>query len=139
MKENAYCRCLYFSANALARSITRMAEEEFAATGLPPSYAFILMTVNKQPGLAAGEIAATMLLDPSTITRLMEKLETKGYIKRHSEGKFTRVYPLAPSLELDPVIKQAWKKLYERYTAALGDLQTADLAQQLFSLSQKLE
>lgn len=79
MKEHAYCRCLYFSANALARAVTRIAEEEYAAVGLAPSHAFILMTVNKQPGITAGEVADIMLLDPSTVTRLVEKLEKQGY------------------------------------------------------------
>ena len=30
--------CLYFTANSLARNITRMGEEEFAVLGMTPSY-----------------------------------------------------------------------------------------------------
>lgn len=32
--------CLYFSANRIARLLTKMAEEEFAVTTLPPTYGF---------------------------------------------------------------------------------------------------
>lgn len=139
MKEHVYCRCLYFSANALARAMTRIAEEEYAAVGLAPSYAFVLMTVNKQPGITAGEVAEIMLLDPSTVTRLVEKLEKQGYLRRHSEGKYTHIYPLAPALALDAPIREAWKNIYERYTAIIGQEKGLDLAVELFQVAQQLE
>ena len=80
--EHPYCRCLFYAANALARTITRLAEEAFAPTGLAPSPAFVLMTVHRQPGVQPSEIAAIMMLSPSTVTRLVEKLEAKGLLLR---------------------------------------------------------
>jgi len=50
-KNNIYCKCLLYSANALSRAITKMAEEEFSVVELAPSYAFVVMTVNSNPGL----------------------------------------------------------------------------------------
>jgi DNA-binding MarR family transcriptional regulator len=92
-KSAKYCGCLYFASNALARNITRLAEEAYAPTGLAPSHAMLLMAVIDQPGINPTEIAEIMLLKPSTVTRLVEKLEQKGLATRQSNGKFTEITP----------------------------------------------
>ena len=48
---NTYIKeCLYFTANRLSRVITKMAEDEFAASGLSPTYAYLLMAVYEKEG-----------------------------------------------------------------------------------------
>lgn len=116
-----FCRCLFYSANALSRTITRMAEEEFAVTGFAPTYGFILMTTIKHPGIAIGDIAEIMQLTPSTLTRLIDKLESKGYLQRKNEGKYTYVSPTGEALKLEGPLKAAWFSLYKRYVAILGE------------------
>jgi len=141
MKEKGaeYCRCLYYSASALARGMTRLAEESFSMTGLTPSYAFLLMTVNDHPGIQAGEISRNLLLAPSTVTRLIEKMEAKGYLERKTSGKFTAVYPTVRSLEYDSKIREAWHNLYRRYIDLLGEESSRQLTSEIFAASQKLE
>ena len=75
-----FCRCLFYAANALARTITRLSDDAFARTGLAPSLGFVLITVNRQPGVQPSEVAEIMMLDPSTVTRLVEKLQGKGLV-----------------------------------------------------------
>lgn len=115
-----------------------MADEEFAVTGLSPSYAFILMTINKKPGILAGEIARIMQLTPSTITRLIEKLENKKLITRESSGKFSMIYPTKKSLALNDSIQQAWRSLYKRYEKVLGEKESKALTEQVIFANQKL-
>jgi len=138
-KNSPYCKCLYYSANALARIITKIAEEEFAVTGLAPSYAFVVMTVNKNPGLQAGEISEIMMLTPSTVTRLLEKLEDQDLIKRHTEGRTTLVYPTKKSVDLFELIKTAWLKMYERYVKVLGEKFAVQLTEDIYKSAIKLE
>jgi DNA-binding MarR family transcriptional regulator len=138
-KSSKYCGCLYYSANALARVMTRLAEESFSTTGLAPSYAFLLMMVNDQPGIQAGELSQKLLLAPSTVTRLIEKMEVKGYLERKTSGKFTSVYPTARSLESDPKIREAWRNLYKKYIDLLGEENSKHLTTEIFSASQKLD
>ena len=78
-KATKYCTCLYHSANAFARVISKMADEAFAPTGLSTSYAFLLMTVNETPGIQPKIISCHMQLTPSTVTRLIEKMEYRGF------------------------------------------------------------
>ena len=119
--RSPYCSCLYYSANALSRVMTKMAEEAFSVTGVAPSHAFLLMTVNASPGIQPKAISSRMQLTPSTVTRLNEKMEHKGFLERKPEGRATAVYPTEKSAALNSVLKQAWEGLYRRYTALLGE------------------
>lgn len=65
--------CLYFTANRLGRIITKMAEDEFAVSGLSPTYAFLLMAVYEREGISQKELCEILHLQPSTITRFIER------------------------------------------------------------------
>lgn len=141
MEEQAkspYCNCLYYSANALSRIITRIAEEEFSVTGLAPSYAFLLMTVNRNSGIQPMEISRIMQLTPSTVTRLIEKMEARNFVTRETEGKFTKVFPTDKAKALDKTIKSAWQNLYHRYMEVLGEAPSRDLTTAIYDAAQKL-
>ncbi len=138
-KDSKYCGCLLFSANALSRVITKMAEEEFSITGLAPSYAFLLMTVNDKPGINPKEISAQMMLSPSTVTRLIEKMENKKFLIREQKGKFISVIPTKESKKLDKKIHEAWNNLYMRYAEIIGNESADKLTSQIYNASRKLE
>lgn len=137
-KDSKYCHCLYYASNVLARMLTKMADDEFRAVGLAPSYAFLLMTVNKRPGIQPGELSEELQLTPSTVTRLIEKMENQGYVGRISEGRATRVEPTEKSLHLDPKIREAWQGLNARYADALGDRYSEVLTEMTFTATRKL-
>jgi DNA-binding MarR family transcriptional regulator len=116
-----------------------MAEEEFAVTGLSPSHAFIVMSVNRNPGIHSGELAGMMMLTPSTITRLVEKLEEKSLVKRMTEGRITLLFPTKESVELNETIKQAWYSLYQRYVAIIGEEAAAGLTDEVYNAALLLD
>jgi DNA-binding MarR family transcriptional regulator len=116
-----------------------MADEEFEPTGLAPSYGFVLMTVNKKHGITAGEIANIMMLQPSTVTRLVDKLEEEGYLRREMDGKFMQVFPTAKGTRLDESLKSAWQKLYKRYSLLLGEQPSRELTNDIYEATITLE
>lgn len=126
-----YCGCLFYSANAFARKMTRMAEEEFSNTGLAPSYAFILMSVNSKPGIQPKELSEHLMLMPSTVTRLVEKLEYRGFLERKVSGRTTGVHPTEKSLKLDKAIRTSWQKLNERYSRLIGEKESKNLTHKI--------
>ncbi len=46
-----------------------------------------------EPGIQPTDLSEELLLTPSTVTRLVEKLEEKKLVMRSNEGKTTKVYP----------------------------------------------
>ena len=134
-----YCRCLFYSANALARTLTRLTEDAFAETGLAPSLAFVQMAVNRQPGVQPGEIAQIMMLSPSTVTRLVDKLEAKGLVRRKSQGKTSSILPTAAGKRLGSSLQKAWQNVSSDYTKVLGVAASKQLTEEVWSAAVALE
>ncbi|MGF7215023.1 DNA-binding MarR family transcriptional regulator [Spirosoma lacussanchae] len=138
-KDNRYSACLLFSANALARAITAIGDEEFGRIGLSYSYAYLLCEVVDQPGVTPSKLSETLFLTPSTITRLVEKLELKQLVRRESEGKKTLIYPTEAGEALRPAIAEAWGRVGARYSSAIGPDDVCQLTQQVFKAARSLD
>jgi DNA-binding MarR family transcriptional regulator len=97
------------------------------------------MTVNAHPGVQPTRIAAIMQLTPSTITRLIEKMEAEGYLRRETSGRVTAVYSTARAKRLDSKLRAAWRRLYERYARALTPEFSQTLTRDIFAASETLQ
>ncbi|HFD38774.1 MAG TPA: MarR family transcriptional regulator [Anaerolineae bacterium] len=134
-----FCNCLYFTANSLARIITKMADEEFRITGISPSYAFLLLLVDTNPGITPTALANELHLAPSTVSRMIDKLAQKGLLRRRAEGKNVGIYPTERGQELREIVNEAWHRLYERYSTILGEDFSRELTQKIDEATRKLE
>jgi len=130
--------CLYFTANSLARVISRMADEEFRRTGLSPSHAFLMMLVNDHPGVGQTELCRQLHLAPSTVTRFIDALVYKGYLTRQSEGKASRIFATREGENLRPSIADAWESLHRRYAKVLGLREGDELTAMIDAASNQL-
>jgi len=137
--ESRYCSCIYFSANALARKIEKLACDCWKKVNLSPSHAYLLMVVVEDPGVQPGALANELQLTPSTITRLIEKLEEKKFVVRTTEGKITNVYPTPKAKEIYPKLKECSNDFFETYSQVLGKEESSKLVQNINTLADKLE
>ena len=112
--------CLFFTANSLARVITRLGEEEFSRVGMTPSYAFLLLLVMENPGIQQKQLAARLHMAPSTVSRFVDALVGRGLLTKQIDGRNTLIFPTAESEKLQKPINDAWRALYERYSEILG-------------------
>ncbi len=137
--EELFHHCLYFTANSLARKITRIADGAFRKTGLSPSHAFLIMLVNDYPGIGPKQLGDHLNLAPSTVTRFVDALIYKGLLTKASQGKNTFIYITDQGKELLDPIAGAWKNLYDSYSNFLGEKQGKDLTAELDAATKKLE
>ena len=132
--------CLYFTANALARQVSQMAEEEFRYAGLSPSHAYLLMLVDERPGITQKELGEALHLAPSTVTRFVDALcHRRELVERRTEGKTARIYPTQKGLELKKQIAECWHNLYRRYSAVLGEEEGCALTRAIDLANEKLK
>jgi len=136
--DSKYCQCLYFSSNALARKMEKLANASWEKLGLTASHAYILMLAIERPGIQPSELVKHLLLTPSTITRLMEKLETRKLIVRTTEGKLTNVYPTPKAKAMLPELKECLQEFHQAYTSLLGREESSRLVGHINKLADKL-
>ncbi len=130
---------MYFVSNALARKIEKIAQESWDRVNLSPSHAYLLMLVLENPGIQPMALSEELHLSPSTITRLVEKLELKKLLIRIAEGKLTNVYPTPKAKELVPKLKHCVDGFYASYSSILGKEESAKLVQSMNRIADKLE
>ncbi len=136
--SSRFSQCLYFTSNALARKIERLAIEKWKQIDLPPSHAYLLIIVLDEPGVQPSALADQLQLQPSTITRFIEKLEEKKLLVRTTVGKVTNVYPTPKAKELLPKIKQITKEFTEASLQIIGEKDSLSLLENMTKMADKL-
>jgi MarR family transcriptional regulator, organic hydroperoxide resistance regulator len=137
--ESKYRHCIYFASNALARKTEKLALQSWKKVNLSPSHGYLLMLVLDQPGIQPGIISEHLHLTPSTITRLIEKLEDKKLLVRTTEGKITNVHPTPKAKELMPDMIQCVEDFNKSYISLLGKEESARLVSHITKIADKLE
>ena len=116
-----------------------MATESWKPLGLSPSHAYLLIAVLEEPGIQPSALAEHLQLQPSTITRLLEKLEEKKLVIRTTEGRLTNVYPTPKAKELQPKMMECLREFTNKYTAIFGKEESTHLVQTLSKMADQLE
>lgn len=129
---------MYFVANALGRRIEKLAMETWKQVDLSPSHAYLLMLVIEEPGIQPTALSEQLILTPSTITRLIEKLEDKNLVTRTNEGKLTRVFPTGEGKNLHPRLQECLTHFIENYTQILGKEESMKMVKNMACLADKL-
>lgn len=123
----------------MARKVEKLALQVWKKVDLSPSHAYLLMMVIEEPGLQPSAIVEELLLTPSTITRLIEKLEEKKLVVRTTEGKITNVYPTPRAKELYPRLQECVDEFYKTYSSILGKEECSQMVVRMNKLTDKLE
>jgi MarR family transcriptional regulator, organic hydroperoxide resistance regulator len=137
--DSRYSKCMYFSAGALARRVEKLATRAWQPVGLSPSHAYLLMMAIDEPGIQPSDLSEELLLTPSTVTRLVEKLEEKKLVIRSNEGKTTKVFPTPKAKALRPQLLECLKEFYESYANVLGKEESAKLVLAINKVTDRLK
>lgn len=85
------------------RCAMRFRERELADTGLAGCQTPYLTTLYRQPGISQEEMARSLNVNKSSVTRQLAVLEEKGYVRREpsaTDKRILLVYPTEKALAL---------------------------------------
>ncbi len=137
--DSKFKQCFYFASGALARIVEKMAIEVWKEVDLSPSHAYVLMLVLEEPGMQPGAIAGQLHLTPSTITRLLEKLESRKLVVRTTEGKITNVYPTPKAKEMQSKLIALAEAFSQQYYKIVGREECDALIETITKMADQLE
>ena len=106
--------------------------------GIDARHARFLVEICDSPGISQEGLSRRLLVDKSTVTRVVTALEDGGYIERRTcaeDRRIIRIYPTEKSVTLLPKINGAWDSWEEQITKDL----TAEEIQQLRELLRKMK
>jgi MarR family transcriptional regulator, organic hydroperoxide resistance regulator len=133
-----YSDSLYFSSGALARQIEKVAKEAWKPSGLHPSQAYLLELIADSKLPYPTMFAKGMELSPSTITRMLEKLEKKQLITRAAYTPLSLVTVTDKGWKLWPVLLECKKTFIDRCKKLLGEQEHDRLISAMIDTTDKL-
>jgi len=131
-------RCLYFNINALTRKVNKIWDQAFADLGFSPSHAYLLRLVLEMPSISQKQIAEELKLEKSTVTRFIDNLQERGYLKRIKKGREQIIQPTAAAKKLEDQLNEQGEKLYKKVTKSIGRSDLLELVAQLRKSGTKL-
>ena len=85
--------CPYYLISRSTLAVTAELKQEFASAGLEglrPAYLGVLMSLWREDGLSAVELARRAGLEPSTMTGLLDRMERDKLLMRHAHPEDRR-------------------------------------------------
>ena len=94
----------------LTADVLRLLRADFAARAsdmpLTPALYRLLFNVHRRPGCRQVELAEWLEITPVTISRMIDRLEKQGLVRRESEPGDRRVYRVFIAAEAGPLLAQ---------------------------------
>jgi DNA-binding MarR family transcriptional regulator len=119
--DSVYANSLYFASSLLAREVEKLATEAWKPSGLPPAQGYLLLHIlNDHYYPFPNVISNRLLLSPSAITHLVEKLEKKELVWRYYESNWMYIAATQKARDLKPTLVQCEQALIDRCEALLG-------------------
>lgn len=115
-------KCMYFTISKMFRMVNKIAEESFEKLDIYPTHGFLMIILKEEEnGLTVNQISEALAIAPSTVTRFVDKLVLKGYVKREKSGKnsFTKI--TEEGLKIIPEIYKAWDGISEKIEEIVGN------------------
>lgn len=114
--------CINSKIKKLQRKLTAAYESKLKPFGLQGSMLSILFIVGKNPGTNQKTLADILILDPSTMSRDISKLQKRGWLAA-AKGEDPRNSVLSLTIEgylLLEEVSPVWETLHHRVSSILG-------------------
>src|SRR5271163_3160160 len=92
--------------NDVARLMRTRFDQRARTRGMTRAQWVILARLSRQPGLSQNEMAAICEVEPITVGRLIDRLETRGYVERRPDPSDRRIRRLHLLPAAKPVLDE---------------------------------
>jgi MarR family transcriptional regulator, transcriptional regulator for hemolysin len=134
-------REILYLLNDVARLLRTRADQRARTHGMTRAQWVILSRLERQPGLSQNEIAGLVEVEPITVARLVDRLETAGLVERRADPNDRRKWRLhltpAAAAELK-VLKRHKAELREEILAGVDQATIDTLIDGLLKLKANL-
>jgi DNA-binding MarR family transcriptional regulator len=121
--EEIASRCLATQARTLGRVITAIYDEHLKDVGVTASQLTILAALETAPGTQPAALCETLRLDKSTLSRTVDRLESRGWVERKGASD-ARSHVLHLTTAGKGVLRKAakqWRKAQTEVKTLLGN------------------
>lgn len=92
--------------------------------GLHPGQELVLKVLADADGRTMSQLALALGVQPPTVTKMVTRLSTQGYVRRQvsdTDGRLARVFLTDEGRELVTSVDKAWKRLEREAMSGLDD------------------
>jgi DNA-binding MarR family transcriptional regulator len=103
---NVFERDLLIVLNDVARLLRTRFDQRARTYGMTRAQWIILARLQRQPGISQNEMAAICEVEPITVGRLVDRLESRGLVERRSDPADRRIKRLHLLPAADPILTE---------------------------------
>ena len=111
----------------VARLLRTRADARARAFGMTRAQWMILVRLDGQPGMSQNELAALIEVEPITVARLIDRLESRGFVERRADPSDRRIWRLHVSAAASPMLKEIAKVRRELTEMLVANIPPKDL------------
>ena len=107
--------------------MNKVAEEAFNKMDICPTHGFLMVLLQEdEEGLSVNKISETLTIAPSTVTRFVDKLVSKGYVERIKTGKQSFTKMTKEGKKIMPEVYACWGEIFKKVQSMAGDKEYLD-------------
>ena len=129
---------LGFLINDVARLFRRNFNRQVQQLGLTQSQWQILAHLSRNEGMRQIQLAETLELQPISVARLIDRMQTAGWVERKPDPNDRRAFQLYLTEKATPILEQMRKHSAQIHTEALEDI-TAEQEQNILQLLTRIK
>ena len=138
---NVFERDILIVLNDVARLLRTRFDQRARTYGMTRAQWIILARLQRQPGISQNEMAAICEVEPITVGRLVDRLESRGLVERRSDPADRRIRRLHLLPAAEPILAEITRYrdvLLKQITAGVDEKMLNGLVDALLQLKDNL-
>jgi DNA-binding MarR family transcriptional regulator len=136
--DSVFAESLYFASSAFGRAVEQLATECWKNSELSPSQGNLLLHLIDNAYSFPSYISSDLRVNPSTVTRLADQLESKGLIYRWTKGHLSYLGVTNKGIQLLPALLESDKVFADRCAELFSKTRALKLATFLNQATDKI-